>query len=258
MHMAKLVAGAAIVLMAMLPIEANANGKVGVILMHGKDGTVKPRSPLGKLGGKLSGRFKVVLLDMPWSRSNRFNGTMDDAFAKIDAAVQSLKSSGVTKIVVGGHSLGANNALAYATQRTGLAGVLMIAPSHEPQRMMGTAGVLKVARANVAAGKPGTMVTIIDKYQGRPLPRNVKSSVALSWWDPNGLAVMQKTAPKMASGAPVFWVIGSNDPMQPRGKTEIYDKIPAAPKSAYSVVPGGHMSAPMKGAQKISTWLSGL
>ncbi|MEK9671969.1 MAG: hypothetical protein VW268_05630 [Rhodospirillaceae bacterium] len=103
---------AACVFTAALPCAVRADG-VGVILMHGKNGTNRPGSPVGKLGGD----FKVDVPEMLWSRDRDFDKTLSDAFKEIDAAVARLKDAGATKVVIGGHSLGAAAALAYASQR---------------------------------------------------------------------------------------------------------------------------------------------
>jgi len=110
---------------------AQAGEKIGVVLMHGKGGTAKARSPVGKLAAKLEGAgFLVAAPDMPWSRSRGFDKSHKDSMKEIDAAVEDLKSDGATRVVVGGHSIGANAALAYGARRDGLAGVLAIAPGH--------------------------------------------------------------------------------------------------------------------------------
>ena len=81
-------------------------GDVGVILMHGKDGTSRPKSPIGKLTGFLEGDFKVTALTMAWSRDRGWEKTLEETFAEIDTAVAEMKAAGATKVVVGGHSMG--------------------------------------------------------------------------------------------------------------------------------------------------------
>ena len=232
---------------------------VGVVLMHGKDGSVKPRSPIGQLESKLGDNFEVKALDMPWSRSNGFNKTLEECFAKIDKSVENLKSKGATKIVVGGHSLGAAVALAYATQRPGLAGILMIAPGHRPDLLASdNEGALAKARALTGKGDGNDEVQIFDINQGSKITRSLKAVIAVGFFDPEGLAVMQNAAPKVSPGTPVFWIIGDQDRLHPTGRSLIYDKIPDNPKNAYVVVPGGHRATPTKGAKKIKEWLNSL
>ena len=57
---------------------------------------------------------------MPWSFHRRYAATYDQAMTEIDAAVAELKAKGARRIVVIGHSLGANAAIGYAARRRGL------------------------------------------------------------------------------------------------------------------------------------------
>ncbi len=235
---------------------AFADGNVGIVLMHGKDSTARPKSAIGKLASFLNNDFKVETPDMPWSRSNGLNKTLEDSFKDIDAAVAKLKSAGATKIVVGGHSMGAAAALAYATQRTGLAGVLMIAPGHRPEKKAGkNAAALEKAKALISAGNPNDHVDIIDSNQGRPIFRSLGADIAVSWFDPEGLVVMQNSAAKLAEGTPVLFIIGEQDRLSSTGKSLIFSKLPTHPNSSYTVVPGGHKATPMKGKSEITAWL---
>jgi len=232
---------------------------VGVVLMPGKDGSVKPRSPIGQLELKLRDDFEVKALDMPWSRSNGFNKSLEECFKKIDRAVENLKREGAVKIIIGGHSLGAAVALAYATQRPGLTGILMIAPGHRPDRLASeNEAALSKAKALIGKGDGNDEVQIFDINQGSKITRSLKAVIALGFFDPEGLVVMQNAAPKVSPGTPVFWIVGEQDRFHPTGRSLIYNKIPDNPKNAYVVVPGGHRATPTKGAKKIKEWLNSL
>jgi len=89
-------------------VPAVAGEKIGVVLMHGKNRTASEKSPIAKFAYALE--------------------VADFIVAEIDRAVANLKDKGASKIVVGGHSLGANAALGCGARREGLAGILAIAP----------------------------------------------------------------------------------------------------------------------------------
>ncbi len=247
-----------LVLPAAGPDGAGAAERLGIVLLHGKDGTARAKSPIGRLAYTLGGSYRVVTPDMPWSRFKRFDRTLEASFEMIDEAVAKLKRGGATRIVVGGHSLGANVALAYAGRRTGLAGIVMIAPGHRPDAMRANDDALAAARTLIAEGRPDARVAIRDFNQGRRSERSLPAAVALSWFSPDGLAVMQNTAPDVSPGTPVLWIIGRQDPLLPWGRSLIYDRLPDHPKNAYVVVPGGHMATPTRGAERIGNWLRGL
>lgn len=242
-----------------LPTGASADMKTGVILMHGKDGTALPRSPVGRLAEDLQGRFQVETPDMPWQRDNQMSGTLKEAFATLDRLVAELRASGATKIVVGGHSMGAAAALAYASARTGLAGVLMMAPGHRPDVYAAkNTDALEEARALVSSGSPEKKVTVFDINTGKRGMRDVRADAALSWFDPDGPMVMQNSAPRLPAGVPVLFIIGEEDRFHPRGRELVFDRLPPNPKSAYVVVEGGHRATPMKGRREIAAWLNKL
>jgi len=238
--------------------EQAAADDVGVILMHGKDGTTKSKSPLGKLKPKLGG-IMVKMPTMTWSKSGEFTKNLNQVFGQIDGYVKSLRESGATKVVIGGHSIGANMALAYAANRGGVDGVLMIAPGHRPDTL-GDANEAELQKAKglIAKGSPGDKVKIVDRNQGKKINRKVRADVAIDYFAPDGLSVMQVNATKISAGIPVYWIIGDKDRLHPGGENLIFDKLPEHPKSAYVVISANHKSAPIKGAKKIKDWLKGL
>jgi pimeloyl-ACP methyl ester carboxylesterase len=182
---------------------------------------------------------------------------------EIDNAVRKLRERGANKIVVGGHSLGANAALGYGARRNGLAGILAIAPGHVPevtgfQSRMGHD--YKRARKMVESGKGEKIDDFNDFNQGKNYTVTAKAKVYLSWYDPKGPAVMPNNAARLTPNTPLMWIIGEKDPMLRfgRGKNYAFDLAPAHPKSIYVLVDGGHRSTPKKGTRKIINWLRGL
>jgi len=244
------------------PVEAGAGEKIGVILMHGKGGTAKSKSPVGKLKSALENADIIVIApDMPWSRSRGFDKSYEDSMAEIDEAVKDLKSDGATKIVVGGHSIGANAALGYGARRGGLAGILAIAPGHinEDQGFQDQIDHdYRRAREMVAAGKGGDEAGFKDVNQGRKSIKEMTAKTYLSWFDPEGPAPMPKNAANLKPGTALMWIIGEDDRMHDRGEDYAYAKAPKHPKSAYVVVGGGHKATPTKGKKEIIAWLKGL
>lgn len=243
---------------------AHAADKVGVVLLHGKNTTSDRSSPISPLIASLKGSgFLVVAPDMPWSRYRGLDKDYEQAMAEIDAAVSGLKSEGATKIVVGGHSMGANAALGYGARRDGLAGIVAIAPGHVPdapgfQQLIGED--YRQAREMVAAGKGDEVGRFRDVNQGRGFPIWVKAAVYLSWFDPEGPAAMPNNAAALKPGTALYWIIGENDPMLRRvdGQAYAFDKAPKHPKSAYVVIDSGHRDAPAIGAERIVAWLNTL
>ena len=251
---------------AMLCITGNAPAsaadKIGVVLMHGKTGTAKPRSPVGPLIATLQGAGILVdAPDMPWSRNRFLDKDYSGAMAEIDAAVARLKKRGATKIVVAGQSMGANAALGYGAQRDGLSGIMAIAPGHVPD-LPGFQNAVqhdyRRAQAMVDKGEGETIAAFGDNNQGRKSQARVKAGVYLSWYAPDGPAAMPVNAGKLKAGTPLLWVIGRDDPGFSRGKAYAFDRAPANPRSLYLEVDGGHRDTAKVAVKQILQWLRSL
>lgn len=244
-----------------LPETARADSDVGVVLLHGKWSTPRPRSPIGKLASALeSAGFIVAAPDMPWSRSRYYAKDYEASMAEIDDAVASLKSRGANKIVVGGHSMGANAALGYGARRDGLAGIIVMAPGHAPELVAGgpIGHAYQRAQQMVGAGKGDETANFADMNQGQQKTVSVKARIYVSWFNPGGPAVMPINAANLRPDTPLLWIVGEQDRMHSRGEGYAFSKAPTHPKNAYAVVPGGHKATPMKGKTRIIDWLNGL
>ena len=196
--------------LSILSFPAGAGDKIGVILMHGKGGTSREKSPIGRLAYALDvADIIVVAPDMPWSRSRGFDRTYAESMAEIGKAVAELKEKGATKIVVGGHSIGANAALGYGARHEGLAGILAIAPGH----IIDSDGFQKIvdydyrrAKEMVVAGKGDKESDFKDVNQGKKSTKTMKAKIYLSWFDPEGPASMPKNTANLKPGTPLMWI----------------------------------------------------
>lgn len=240
-----------------VPAGAQA-GDVGVVFMHGKWGGPAPTSPVGKLKAALEeAGFEVVTPAMPWSRKRYLEKGYDESMGEIDEAVATLKSRGVTKIVVGGHSMGANAAIGYGARRDGLAGVLAVAPGHVPDRLADKfAADVSKAKSMIADGKGAETAAFTDSNQGTYKEIQASAEDYLSWFDPKGPAVMPDSAKQLK--APLFWIIGEDDTLLKAGESYAYGQAPTNPKNAYVVIDANHMNTPIKGAGDIIKWLKSL
>lgn len=239
-----------------------AADKIGIVLMHGKSATSLPKSPMGQLSAKLKeAGFLVATPEMPWSKGRYLDKDYEESMIEVDAALNALKAQGATKLVIGGHSVGANAALGYGARREGLAGVMALAPGHVPelkgyQKSIGNDW--RRAKKMVDAGQGNSVDTFKDSDQGKKFDVKAEARVYLSWFAPDGPAVMPKNAAKIEPGTPLLWVIGKKDTMFKRGEKYAFSRAPQADKSAYVVVDAGHYDAPVKASKQIVDWLNGL
>ena len=239
-----------------------ASEKIGVILMHGKWGKISNKAPIVKLDSFLRQKgITVVFKEMPWSRNRGLDKSYEDSMTEINELVQSLKDKGISKIVVGGHSMGANAAIGYGARYDGIAGILAIAPGHVPE-VVGFQNKMdndwQNAQKMVDEGKGDKIAQFKDLNQGKKSKKSIKANIYLSWYSPTGPAVIPNNVYKLKSETALFWIIGEKDLMNKRGKRYAYKYAPTNAKNAYVVVKGGHGVTPIKGKSEILKWLKSL
>lgn len=239
---------------------------VGIVYLHGKASW-----PGAFNGGILSAlRDEGALIatpEMPWSFHRRYAATYDQAMVEIDAAVAALKAKGARRIVIIGHSLGANAAIGYAARRpdlADLAGVVALSPAHLPEvgPMRGfVADAVARAKKLIAEGKGNVPQTFPDMAQGIPLIATATPVVYLSMFDPDGPAVIPKNAAAIGAEAhpvPLLWVVGKLDPIDRRGPAYAFDAAAKNPKSKYLEVFAGHLTAPLAARKQVVAWINSL
>ena len=235
----------------------------GIVYLHGKGAW-----PGGFNGGILSALEDegavVAKPEMPWSFHRRYAATYDAALAEIDAAVAGLRQKGASRIVVIGHSLGANVAIGYAARHPDLAGVVAMGPGHlpevEPLRGYVADSVAR-ARQLIAAGQGNVPQSFPDMAEGIPLPTTATPVVYLSMFDPDGPAVIPKNAAAMGAAktpVPLLWVVGKLDPIAARGPEYAFSAAARNPKSKYVEVFAGHLTTPLVAHRQVVEWINSL
>jgi len=248
-----------VIAMALMNTVCAAPGDVGVVLMHGKTGT--PERVIDRLAYELRDKGYLVSTPvMPWSQGRLYDRTFEEALTEIDLEVEGLRSKGAKKILIAGQSLGANVALGYAAARPSVDGVIALAPAHSPESPRfreARAGDIKRARELIASGNISQKERFTDVNMGRSFPVIVTPGVYLSWFDPDGPAVMPKSAAAIKQPIPMLFVIGSRDPnAQP--KDYVFDKAPSHPKSRYITVPAGHLEVVSASVAEVISWIVSL
>ena len=240
------------------PLHAASLQGTGVVFLHGKG--VWTGAFDGGIPAALEAEGAVVASpEMPWSFGRMYGATYDEAMREIDAAVAGLKGKGATRIVVVGHSLGANAAIGYAARRGGVAAVVALSPGHLPETAemrARTAEALIEARALMAAGEKSRR-TWPDRIQGVPTFATASPAAYLSMFDPDGPAVIPKNVAALR-GVPLLWVVGDSDPIFARGRDYAFARAPRNPKSRYIEVSAGHLTAPRAAQSQVVEWLKSL
>jgi pimeloyl-ACP methyl ester carboxylesterase len=237
-----------------------AETDVGIILMHGK--WDRPPTAVLALSRVLESKgFKVATPVMPWSGNRQYDADYPQALTEIDNMAKALRDKGAKRIIVAGHSFGANAAIAYAGTGKDVDGIIAIAPGHVPDLsgfQSKVASSVEKARQMVAEGKGDSTASFDDLNQGKTKRIRTTASTYLSFFDPVGLAAMPKSAGAIPHPVPFLWVIGSQDRLLARGADYVFNKAPEHPNSKYLVVPGGHSDTPGIATEQIVEWLMSL
>lgn len=229
-----------------------------VLVMHGKWANPQYISFFGR---KLEPYCTFKSLDMPWSQRRYYDQPYGVALQEMAAQVQAFRAAGYQRVLLAGHSFGANAALAYMAQVGDADGVIALAPGHAPQYMyergLGREAV-DTARAWVAAGRGEDKLSMLDLNQGQKRQISMTAQVLLSYFDPQGLGHMPGTAAAFKKPVPLLWVVGTADPLYRAGSAYAFDKAPAHPASRYLVVQADHLSTPDVAAAQVLQWIQTL
>ncbi len=246
---------------------ALAQDKLGVVLMHGKQGGGPRDSSLDVLHKKLQEAGMVVIKpEMPWSFNRFIDGNWAKAMDEIKLHVAKAKEAGATQVVLMGHSLGSPAAMSYAARHADVAAIALLAPGHipyyyslcipfSPIRMCAVKEGVEYARKEMEAGNGDKKQALTDINQGR---RNVVWMTPrdyLSYFEPDSDAEMAMTAGKIPAHIPVLWVIGDKDYLIREGRAYVFDKLPPNPKSQYLEVSANHLTTPAVAADQIVSWI---
>jgi pimeloyl-ACP methyl ester carboxylesterase len=255
----------AVVVLLALAVPAVAQGAVGVILMHGKQSSPNTAGLRDIASKAEAAGMKVVVPSMPWGSGGweKINVTPDQVFSLIDGYANQLRAQGAQRIVVGGQSLGANMALAYAVARQNVAGVVMAAPGHSPGGSYRNNPSIKEAvdRATqlVQSGQASQSFSGPDDNQGNSIRMSTTAGVYASWLNPRGQASMPAQAPLLPANIPVMLIIGTKDPNFNFAENNIYKPAARNPYSRYLVIDGGdHRNTDQAASQRIVDWIKGL
>jgi pimeloyl-ACP methyl ester carboxylesterase len=244
-----------------LPAQAaQAAGKLGVVLIHGKQGNP---SQLGNIVAALThAGYLVDRPEMCWSHRRIYDRAYPDCLAEIDRAVERLRKDGATEIVVAGQSLGGNAAIGYGARHPDIKGVIAFAPAHAPEfiaKRPEVAADIARAKALIAKGEGDRRTTFSDANTGGKGSFAIKVSatprVYLSFYGAESPAVMPANAARLKM--PILLVSGSHDPTQ-RQAPFTFRHAPENPLNRFVKVDSNHPGTPEAGKAAMLAWLKEL
>jgi len=235
-----------------------AQERLGVVLLHDKNS--QPEKYFTELSRVLRNvGFQVVVPELPWSKKRGFDATFQQALVEIGLAAEELRMDGCTRVALVGHGLGANAALAFAANRTGIFAIAALAPAHDPDRHREVfLPDVRKARSMLSLGSGNKRSLFTDFNSDKDYDLSTTAEVYLSYNDPDGQTVMARSCAAFKEPLPLLWVVGLQDPLHFLGRSYAYSKAPSHPASRYEELPGDHASVPRNASRMVAEWLRDL
>ncbi len=248
-----------LIVILVLSLQAKAEERVGIVLIHGKNGLPQQLTPLAVTLAEQG--YLTEQPEMCWSRQRIYDRLYLDCLDEIDAAVDRLSARDATGIVLLGMSLGGNGALGYAARHSNLKGIITLVPGHAPEfisRRPAIAADINRARLLAASGL-GDTKTIFSDVNVRTVAYGfiveTTPNIYLSFFAPDSAAILPGNAARLT--APLLYVAAEGDPSQ-RGRGYIFDRVPKHPLNKYVTVVADHVGVPAVSGEFVRSWLKEL
>ncbi|MES9905336.1 MAG: alpha/beta hydrolase [Sedimenticola sp.] len=236
------------------------NGRIGVIVMHGKGGKTQQHNI--SLVNKLRAEgFRVIEPLMPWSGSGgtpSYNDDIDGAMEILDKHIATLHKDGADIVFLAGHSMGAMGAYVYGGYHGYIDGVIGVAPGHTPSSRFTSTKLAKSiskARKMVANGKGDETASFQDFNMGQVHSLRTTAKNYFSYLNPNGKCNLQKSLSKLGE-IPILWLAADQDKAVKSGfHRRIFSNAPANAMSDYREMNSSHLDAPSVGAGAVVAWI---
>jgi pimeloyl-ACP methyl ester carboxylesterase len=233
-----------------------AAADTGIVALHGKQAT--PNALHDLVQALRDAGFRAVAPMMPWSRTRDYDVPYAAALEEVAAAARALVAAGAHRIVVGGHSLGANAALAYVATGHPVDAVFALSPGHVPHiggfRRAVAPGVDK-AREMIGRGAGEEKGWFPDVNQGRSRQVHTTAAAYQSYFDPDGLGAMAKSAAAFPRPLPLFMAVGDTEGTLTYARNAIFARAPQQAQSVFAAVPGDHFNTVRNVTPQLLQWL---
>ena len=247
-----------LMLVVAAPIRASTDDCV-VILMHGKWGSTQSVSSFGR---QLAPACDYESIEMPWSLRRNYDEPYSAAIGEISKVLAAKRAKGYRRVLLAGHSFGANAAIAYMAERGDVDGVIAIGPGHVPAMFYHrglTRDSVEAARKLIADGQGNDKAWFDDVNQGQRKSIRTSANVYFSYFDPVGIGDMPSSALRFKQAVPFLWLIGSADGLQRAGPEFAFNKAPTHPRSRYVVINADHVGVlDGNGAMLVREWIEAL
>ncbi len=236
----------------------STSSTVGVVFLHAKWAELHSVKVAPLIDEMRSAGIWVVQPELPWSRKRNYDVSYEEVMLEIHLIVKDMHNKAVSKVFVGGHSFGANAAIGYAARYSDVDGVIAIAPGHLPDiNARGNIYGDNVERAQnmIDMGRGEELAKFIDVNQGKQATVIMSALNYVSYFKPDGPAIIPLNIRKMNKKTALYWVVGENDKVSWMGKHYAYNKAPYNHLSEYLETEGGHRETPNIAKHEVIEWI---
>jgi pimeloyl-ACP methyl ester carboxylesterase len=236
-----------------LSSSVSAQERIGIVLMHGKNGFPSRQAPLAD--ALTAAGYAVERPEMCWSRHRIYDRSYVDCLHDADAAADKLKAAGATAIVVAGVDLGGNAAVGYGARRDGLKGVVAIGPAPAIEFLSTRPEIAKSltrAREMIAAGHGDRKALFADVNFNVGFDVETTANIYVTFFAPDSPAVLPDNAAKLK--APLLAVSGMFDPRQ-RSVSYAFARAPNDPHNWHVTVQADLRGTVVQAREIVPVWL---
>jgi esterase/lipase len=232
---------------------AAAQSKIGVVLVHGKQGS--EHSLQGLADALNAAGYAVDRPEMCWSRRRIYDLPYVDCLHDIDAAVVRLRAAGASSIVIAGMSLGGNAALGYGARRDSLLGIIAMAPAPAMEfisRRQDIGESVSKARQMIAQGLGDLQAVFKDINSGETFDVTTTPNIYVTFLSPESPGVMPDNAAKLK--VPLLVVSGQFDSTQ-RSVGYVFARAPTHLLNWHVMLHTNHRGTPAAARSTLLAWL---
>lgn len=228
--------------------------------MHGKWSS--PNTPVLRLLEKrlLEENFQVDKPTMAWSRHSNYNRSYHNVLNDLSNKIKEYKQKNIQKIILMGHSIGANACFAYQAEYNDADAIVAITPGHYPEYFVRNNRheyLIKKVEDKINKNLNRELIKFEDINCHHRRTFELEAEIFYSYFNPRGLGNMSRSASSIKKSIPVLYIEGATDHVR-TGPDHVFSKLPYHQRNRYKILKNNHNDAPEASRDLIIEWLNSL
>lgn len=228
--------------------------------MHGKWSS--PNTPVLRLLEKrlLEENFQIDKPIMAWSRHRNYNQNYHDVLKDLSNKIKEYRLGNIQRIILMGHSLGANACFAYQAEYNDVDAIVAITPGHYPELFVRNNRheyLIKKVEDKIKKNLNKELIKFEDINCHHRRSFEIETEIFYSYFNPRGLGNMSNSASRIKKSTPVLYIEGATDHVK-IGPDHIFSKLPYHQYNRYKILKNNHNDTPEASRDLIIEWLNSL